>query len=575
MNSTRANHDPVREWVIKDTNSEISLNTSYPRIIETILISRGIINEEVIEAFLEPALKSLGDPFALPQMSTAVDRIIEAIDKKENIVVYGDYDVDGVTSLTLMKKMLGAYDNVAITFMPHRIDDGYGLSISALKHCIDKHSPSLIVAVDCGTTSIKEIDWLNALGVDSVILDHHEPLSEGLPKANAVVNPKISESEFPKNYQYLCSVGIVFKLAHALLKLRPLAHFDLRDYLDIVALGTVADLVPLIDENRILVKKGLKIMARTKNTGLAALTEISNIRPPFSAMDIGFRLGPRINAAGRMDTANKALELLLCEDPSSAKEIANNLEENNKARQLVESQTTLEAIEILEGAANGEYDFGAVIGKRGWHPGVVGIVASRLSKKIHRPVFIVAVDEKGNGKGSGRSIEGISLVDFIESNQGVLENGGGHDMAAGITLKEESLKLLNDNLQTFVSSQINNSLLVPKIELDCRCEINELNVELLDHYRKLEPFGFDNPEPVLVCSNVKPTSEPRILKEKHLRMTLRKGKYTCDAIYFGGAEYPIPNPPWDVAFSILRNDFRGRVSIQMNVKAIRSSNNSA
>ena len=325
MNSTRANHDLVKEWVIKDTNSEISLDTSYPRIIETILTSRGIINKEVIEAFLEPTLKSLGDPFALPQMSTAVDRILEAIDKKENIVVYGDYDVDGVTSLTLMKKVLGAYDNVAITFMPHRIDDGYGLSISALKHCIDKHSPSLIVAVDCGTTSIKEIDWLNALGVDSVILDHHEPLSEGLPKANAVVNPKISESEFPKNYQYLCSVGIVFKLAHALLKLRPLAHFDLRDYLDIVALGTVADLVPLIDENRILVKKGLKIMARTKNTGLAALTEISNIRPPFSAMDIGFRLGPRINAAGRMDTANKALELLLCEDPSGAKKIANIL----------------------------------------------------------------------------------------------------------------------------------------------------------------------------------------------------------------------------------------------------------
>lgn len=574
MNSTRANHDPIREWVIKDTNSEISLNTSYPRIIETILISRGIINEEVIEAFLEPALKSLGDPFALPQMTTAVDRILEAIDKKENIVVYGDYDVDGVTSLTLMKKVLAAYDNVAITFMPHRIDDGYGLSIGALKHCIDEHRPSLIVAVDCGTTSIKEIDWLNESGVDSVILDHHEPLSEGLPKANAVVNPKISESEFPKNYQYLCSVGIVFKLAHALLKLRPLAHFDLRDYLDIVALGTVADLVPLIDENRILVKKGLKIMARTKNTGLAALTEISNIRPPFSAMDIGFRLGPRINAAGRMDTANKALELLLCEDPSNAKEIANILEENNRARQLVESQTTLEAIEILEGAASGEYDFGAVIGKRGWHPGVVGIVASRLSKKIHRPVFIVAVDEKGKGKGSGRSIEGISLVDFIESNQGVLEDGGGHDMAAGITIKEEALKLLNDNLQTFVSSQINNSLLVPKIELDCSCELNELNIELLDHYQKLEPFGFDNPEPVLVCSNVKPTSEPRILKEKHLRMTLRKGKYTCDAIYFGGAEYPIPSPPWDVAFSILRNDFRGRVSIQMNVKAIRSSNNS-
>ena len=211
MNSTRANHDPVREWVIKDTNSEISLNTSYPRIIETILISRGIINEEVIEAFLEPALKSLGDPFALPQMSTAVYRILEAIDKKENIVVYGDYDVDGVTSLTLMKKVLAAYDNVAITFMPHRIDDGYGLSIGALKHCIDEHRPSLIVAVDCGTTSINEIDWLNESGVDSVILDHHEPLSEGLPKANAVVNPKVSASEFPVSTSFLkCTLALLY-----------------------------------------------------------------------------------------------------------------------------------------------------------------------------------------------------------------------------------------------------------------------------------------------------------------------------------------------------------------------------
>ena len=571
MSANTPNPVPIKEWIINNSNSKPSEYSDYPRLIESILSVREINSDEERASYLSPQLKSLSDPFLIPQMDKAVERILKAIDLKEKIVIYGDYDVDGVTSLTLMKKVLTAFNNDAVTFLPHRIDDGYGLSIDALKRCIDDHSPSLIIAVDCGTTSIEEIDWLNKSGVESVILDHHEALSSGLPNCTAIVNPKATRSLGGNNFEYFCSVGIVFKLSHALLKTRPIDDFDLREYLDIVALGTVADLVPLIKENRILVKKGLAVMANTKNVGLAALTEIAGIRPPYSAMDISFRLGPRINAAGRLDSATRALELLLCKDPLIAKNISEDLEKNNKQRQEIESLVSLEAIQMVESDNTGKYNFGAVVGNKGWHPGVVGIVASRLSRKIYRPVFVVAIDAEGMGKGSGRSIDGVSLVKFIEDNQEVLESGGGHDMAAGITIKEQELDALNEELQGFVSRQVDSSLLMPKLHLDTTCELKEINIELLDYYQKLEPFGLSNAEPILLAKGLHATAEPKILKQKHLRMTLRQGEAICDAIYFSGAEVSLPRPPWDVAFSILRNDFRGNISIQMNVKAIRSS----
>lgn len=571
MSSNTSRSSPIKEWIINKSNAKPLENTDYPRLIESILSVRDIHSDEERASYLSPQLKSLSDPFLIPQMDVAVERILKAIDLGEKIVIYGDYDVDGVTSLTLMKNVLTAFNNDAFTFLPHRVDDGYGLSINALSRCIDKHSPSLIIAVDCGTTSIEEINWLNDSGVESVILDHHEASSDGLPNCIAIVNPKATRASGGNDFEYFCSVGIVFKLAHALLKTRPVDDFDLREYLDIVALGTVADLVPLIKENRILVKKGLAVMANTKNVGLASLTEISRIRPPYSAMDISFRLGPRINAAGRLDSATKALELLLCEDPLIAKNISEELEQNNRQRQEIESLVTLEAIEMVESDNTGKYDFGAVIGNKGWHPGVVGIVASRLSRKIYRPVFVVAIGNDGIGKGSGRSIDGISLVKFISDNRGVLDSGGGHDMAAGITIKEQSLGVLNEKLQNFVSQQVDTSLLMPKLHLDTTCELKELNIELLDYYQKLEPFGLNNAEPILLAKGLHATAVPRILKHKHLRMTLRQDEAICDAIYFSGAEINLPNPPWDVAFSILRNDFRGKVSIQMNIKAIRSS----
>jgi single-stranded-DNA-specific exonuclease len=558
----------ARKWILPDPDSAGIPSSGIPALIKAILNVRGITDSK---EYLNPKLNALSDPFEIPNMDGAVDRIFQAIDKKESLVIYGDYDVDGVTSVTLLKKILSAYGIEAIPFLPHRIEEGYGLSINALTRCLEEFSPSLIIAVDCGTTSNEEISWLNEKNVETVILDHHEASSLGAPDCSALVNPKATRDLSESNYDYFCSVGIVFKVAHALLKRRPLEEFDLREFLDLVAVGTVSDLVPLIDENRALVKRGLVELGRTKNAGLSALIELANIRPPYSAMDIGFRIGPRINAAGRIDTAGKALELLLSTDSAKAVRIADELEERNRQRQDLERRTTAEALEMIDSGQFGTDHMGLVLGKRGWHPGVVGIVASRISKKIHRPVFIVAINEDGIGKGSGRSIEGISLVEVIGTGDQFLISGGGHHMAAGITIDENQINAFHDHLCAHVYSNSDKDCLIPKLKLDAECSLNELNLDLLDHYIKLEPFGCENPEPLLFCRGVTPTSEPRILKEKHIRMTLRHRDSICDAIYFNGTDYDLPKTPWDIAFTVLRNDFRGKISIQMNIKAIRSA----
>ena len=561
----------ARKWILPDPDIADIPSNDVPSVIKAILNVRGINTVNDSQAYLNPKLNTLSDPFEIPNMHSAVDRVLKAIDKRESIVIYGDYDVDGVTSVTLLKKILAAYGNESIPFLPHRIEEGYGLSLNALTRCLDEFSPSLIIAVDCGTTSNEEISWLNGKDVETIILDHHEASPLGAPDCCALVNPKATRDLSDYNYDYFCSVGIVFKLAHALLKRRPLEEFDLREFLDLVAVGTVSDLVPLIDENRALVKRGLVELGRTKNAGLAALIELANIRPPYSAMDIGFRIGPRINAAGRVDTAGKALELLLCVDSAKAMRMADALEERNRQRQDLERRTTAEAFEMIDSGQFGTNNMGIVLGKKGWHPGVVGIVASRISKKIHRPVFVIAINEDGIGKGSGRSIEGISLIDIINSGRQFLISGGGHHMAAGISIRENQLKAFHDHLCDHVSSNSDQDCLTPKLRLDAECPLSELHLDLLDHYIKLEPFGCENPEPLLFCRGVTPTSEPRILKEKHIRMTLRHRDSICDAIYFNGTDYDLPRPPWDIAFTVLRNDFRGKISIQMNIKAIRSA----
>src|SRR6266852_2619417 len=394
---------------------------------------KGFATREDIEDFLRPQLKSLSDPFLVPQMEVAVVRILAALDGHERIVLFGDYDVDGVTSLALLDEMLRTYGASPELFLPLRMEEGYGLSRESVERCLDQHHPQLLIALDCGTSSLDEIALLKKRGVDVIVLDHHEPKS-ALPDCLAIVNPKIDpESQF----HYLCSVGIVFKLCHALLKTRSLENFDLKSKLDLVVLGTVADIVPLQGENRTFVQRGAIEIARSTRPGLKKLIELSGVRPPISTEDIGFRLGPRLNAAGRLSTAEKSLQLLIRQNESEAAELAQFLDKQNRERQEVEKQIFAAAEKKIASEFDSERDAAIVVAARGWHPGVLGIVASRIARKYHRPAIVIGFDENGIGKGSGRSIAGLNLVEALTRCADKIDKYGGHEMAAGLTIQEK------------------------------------------------------------------------------------------------------------------------------------------
>ena len=554
-------------WVVQEapTSAPPESPGTHP-LIARILHQRGYGTAGEQRAFLDPKLNSLSDPFLLPGMDAAATRLLAAIDAGERVALYGDYDVDGVTSLTLFKSVLQAYGMDAATFLPHRMDEGYGLSTDGLGRCIAEHAPGLIVAVDCGTSSIEEVAWLSAKGIDTIILDHHEPRPDGRPDCVALVNPKLGE-----DYHYLCSAGVVFKVAHALLKRRPLPGFDLREHLDIVAVGTVADIVPLVGENRALVRRGLHQLARSSNPGLTALAEAAGASAPFDSADIGFKLGPRLNASGRLDSAQASLDLLLTTDENEARTLAAGLDARNRERQQIEAKIREEALEMVEADFDPGRDVAIVLGSPDWHAGVVGIVASRVSKKFHRPTFIIAFDEHGEGKGSGRSVEGVSLVAAINECRDHLIKGGGHEMAAGITVQQDKLDDFRSAFSEAVGRQVVGDVLTPRLRIDAETQLDEITDDLLPSYLGLEPMGQDNPRPIFMVRGVQPAAEPRVLKEKHLRLSLRQGRAVREAMFFGGNEEPLPRPPWDLAFTISRNEWNGRVSLQMIVEEIRST----
>ena len=557
-----------KTWIVRGVADGTPPETpgTHP-LIAGILHERGYCSSEEQLAFLDPKLHSLSDPFQLPGMAEAAERILAAVDAGERVALYGDYDVDGVTSLALFKSVLATYGLDARTFLPHRMDEGYGLSLDGLERCLHEHSPNLIIAVDCGTASVEEVAWLkDERGIDTIICDHHEARPDGLPECIALVNPKMGD-----DFHYLCSAGVVFKIAHALLKLRPVDGFDLRGFLDVVAVGTVADIVPLVGENRALVRRGMHELARTRNHGLAALVEASGASAPFDSGDIGFKLGPRLNAAGRLDSAQAALDLLLTQDREQARRLAAGLDERNRERQQIEADIREQALALAVETFDPERDCAIVLGSPEWHAGVVGIVASRIAKKFHRPTFIIAFDENGEGKGSGRSVEGISLVAAIDECRGHLIKGGGHEMAAGISIEHDKLDAFRAAFDDAIRSQVTGDELVPRLYVDAVTELRDITSELLSSYLRLEPLGQQNPRPVFMVRGVHPADEPRVLKEKHLRLSFHQSGVRREAMFFGGNEEPLPPPPWDIAFTINRNEYRGEVSLQMIVEDIRAA----
>jgi single-stranded-DNA-specific exonuclease len=560
-----------RRWILASREELNSTAIAWSEIcgsecIARLLSRKGFRCAEEVEVFLRPRLSSLSDPFLLPQMGAAVSRVISALDQNERIVLFGDYDVDGVTSLALLDEMLRAYGGAPELFLPLRIEEGYGLSRESVERCLEQQQPQLLIAVDCGTSSVNEVATLNKRGVDVIVLDHHEPKAQ-LPGCVGIVNPKLTACGF----EYLCSVGIVFKLCHALLKTRPLPEFDLKSKLDLVALGTVADIVPLRGENRVLVQRGAIEIAQTSRIGLQKLMQIAGVHPPILPDDIGYRLGPRLNAAGRLSTAEKSLRLLLTQDESEATVLAAELDRQNRERQDVETQIFIAATEKIDDEFDAARDAAIVSGARGWHPGVLGIVASRLARKYHRPAIVIGFDDNGIGKGSGRSIDGLNLVEALNRCAASLDKYGGHEMAAGLALCEENFDRFAEAFLITARELLSDEALQPCIQLDHELPFTEIDIEFLRWHEMLQPFGNGNPQPLFFARQVEPVVPPRVVKEKHLIFRLRQGDRHRRAVYFDGTANQLPPPPWDIAFRICADGYAGETLIAMHIEAVRAA----
>jgi single-stranded-DNA-specific exonuclease len=538
--------------------------------IARLLFRKGFRTTDEVQTFLRPRLSSLSDPFLLPQMRAAVARILDALDSHERIVLFGDYDVDGVTSLALLAEMLRGYGATPELFLPLRMEEGYGLSRESVQRCLEQYRPQLLIAIDCGTASAGEIAYLKTRGVDVIVLDHHEPKSQ-LPDCVAILNPK-ADSASP--FHYLCSVGIVFKLCHALLKTRSLPEFDLKSKLDLVALGTVADIVPLVQENRVLVQRGAIEIGRTSRVGLRKLMQVAGVRPPILPDDIGYRLGPRLNAAGRLSTAEKSLRLLLTNDEDQAAALAIELDQQNRARQEVEKEILAAAIVTIEKQFDVARNAAIVAGARGWHPGVLGIVASRIARKYHRPTIVIGFDENGVGKGSGRSIEGLNLVDALTrcaSRNCGIEKFGGHEMAAGLALHEENFPKFSGAFCSTARELLSEEALHRSLRLDHELPFTNIDVEFLRSHELLQPFGNGNSQPLFFARAVEPVGPPRVSNEKHLVFRLRQGERRRRAVYFDGAANELPPPPWDVAFRIGVDEYGDETLVSMRIEAVRAA----
>jgi single-stranded-DNA-specific exonuclease len=561
-----------RRWILPNipdavATRRLAVELGISGVVAMLLGARGFSTPDEATLFLDPRLATLRPPEEILGISEAAARLVEAIASKERITLYGDYDVDGVTSLTILCRYLRAAGASVECFIPDRSSEGYGLSAAGVSRCLRETMPSIVVAVDCGTNSRAEAEQLRKAGCELIVLDHHEPDAETVaPLSVSLINPKLGT-----DLHYLCSAGIVFKLCHAMQKASPVNEVDLREYLDLVAVGTVADIVPLVGENRIFVKAGLRQLSRSRWAGLHALLHVSGAMTPYDPSDIGFKLGPRINAAGRLGSATEALLLLLTDDTNDATRIAAQLDQQNRERQAVERDVTLQAEEWVSANFDPKLHASIVAGKKDWHQGVVGIVASRIARRWHRPTLIVGFDSTGSGKGSGRSIEGLPLVEALGRCSELLDTFGGHDMAAGLSLKESRLGELRERFEAATRELISDEDLIPRLRLDAELDLSMADEEWLETQDRLAPFGTANSQPLLFSRGVTPSSPPRILKEKHLRLELKSSGRRREAIWFNASLDELPRPPWDVAYTVNRNTWQGRDEAQVQIVAIRSS----
>ena len=555
---------------------QLASRLKFSPLLAQCLINRGHSEVATIENFLSPRLKNLADPFLLPNMDKAVERLFRAREQNESLVIFGDYDVDGVTSTALLTEVLRALGWRVEFYLPNRMDEGYGLSADGVENCLRKFPTTLLLAVDCGSTAVETIQKLNSRGVDVIVLDHHQ-VSDPAPNAVALVNPQLSfsDSRFTirdSQFTELCSVGLAFKLAHAILKrgreinLPGAAEFDLRPLLDLVALGTIADLVPLIGENRILVFAGLRQLNETRRAGILALKKVAQTPEKIGAYEVGFQLAPRLNAAGRLETAEESLHLLLAKNLEEAMPIAQNLDLRNRERQKIEKSMVEEVIGVVRAKFEAENHFVIVEGELLWHIGVVGIVASRVLQEFYRPTILIG-GENGEMRGSGRSIAGFDLAVALRECDDLLLRHGGHAMAAGLSILPEKIDLLREKLNGLARLKLKPEDLQPPLRLDAEVGLDEINFDSLAELEKLKPTGQGNPNVQFYARNLshaKPLQKMGAQKQ-HVKLWVSDGNVTHEAVWWNGGDKSLPVGKFDLAFAPGINEFNGKRTVQLKV----------
>lgn len=574
----------TRQWVLNKVDESLARGLSkslrIPLAVARALAFRGVPSLEKASEFLNPQLKSLSDPLQIPGMSEAADRILLALQREESVLVYGDYDADGLTATAILVLFLRECGGDVSAFLPNRHTDGYGLTVTGLRRCLLEAGaePDLIITVDCGTNSKDAASFLVAQGIDLIVTDHHG-VTDPVQHPALLVNPGLSGGP---PMDSLAGCGVAFKLCHAMVKkarkdgLGRIAEIDLRSMLDLVAIGTVADVVPLTDENRILVRCGLDRINRESGCrlGVRALLDVARAPHTVDSQHLAFLVAPRLNAAGRLGDARPALDLLLCGDPGAVVASAEALEQMNRKRREVEESVLAQAISQTEPHFDGSRVLGIVQFGRDWHTGVLGIVAAKLASRYYRPCCLIGTDSAGNGRGSCRGIPGVDIMGILEECGECLTGFGGHAGAAGLTISEQQVDVFRRKFSEACERRMRGVDLCPIERIDDWIDPSQVS-EIFEASRGLEPYGQMNPAPVWAVSNVSLLGAPRVVGAGHLRLVVRSSRGPIQAIAFGYAGRSLPASPIDMTFVLEEDRFGGRSDIRLKVREIRPADHTA
>jgi len=539
-------------------------------VIANLLLQRGIDNPEKARAFFNPEGKALHDPFLFEGMNLAVDRIIDALHGKEPIFIFGDYDVDGITSSSLLYLFFRDLGGDVSYYIPNRQNEGYGLSEEGME-AAKNSGARLIITVDCGITSVEEVKHAKKLGLDVIISDHHQAAEE-IPDALAVINPKLPGSPYP--FKELAGVGVAYKLAQGVAKTLQLETDYLHRYLDLVAVGTAADIVPLVDENRIFVRMGLEKLNREPLVGIQALIETAHLK--LGRIEVGqiiYGLAPRINAVGRLGSADRAVDLMITANAERARELSQILEMENKNRRRIDTTTLDEAITEVEDTFDPEEDYSIVLARESWHGGVIGIVASRLIEKYYRPTVMITIED-GVGKGSARSIPGFDIYQALSKCSDLLEQFGGHTYAAGMSLPAENIPEFKRRFNNVAKEMLSSEDLIPKLHINAQLELEEVDADLLFNLKKFAPFGPNNPVPSFVSRSIQLSGYPRIVGSNHLKFKVKAENKVIDCIGFNlGQRLDRLDPNRasnQIVYTVEENEWAGSVYLQLHIKDVKN-----